>query len=90
MRATSSDSEPPHKGVTMSNDNALRRPVAEWYANMLGQLLLIGGVVFLLIAFRLGPMDVYVALGLGLALVWAVLFVSLLTRSELMYDFFSA
>jgi hypothetical protein len=63
--------------------------VADWYANVLGLLLLVGSVVFVLIAFRLGPVDTYVAVGLSLASLWAVLFVSLLTRSEFVYNLLS-
>ena len=73
----------------MRQQGGLERSVVNWYANALSVLLVLGGVVLLLVMFRVGPILVVGSVGVALAVTFTALFVSLFFRSEAAYRWLS-
>ena len=73
----------------MTPQGGLERSVVSWYANALSALLVLGGVVLLLVMFRVGPILVVGSVGVALVVTFAALFLSLFFRSEAAYRWLS-
>lgn len=66
---------------------ALPWQIVRWYRHQLAIVTILGAVVFLLIAFRIGPMEIVVSIGLSLSVVFILFFGSLLVGSDLVYRY---
>lgn len=68
------------------NASGLRRSAVDWYANTLAAVVLLGAATFPLIALEVGPVGLLLTFSLSLAIIFTVLFLSLATGSDFVYE----
>ncbi|MFB6176294.1 MAG: hypothetical protein ABEI99_03960 [Halobaculum sp.] len=72
----------------MSNQKGtLPWQIVRWYRHQLAIVTMLGAIVFLLVAFRIGPTEIVISIGLSLTVVFLLFFGSLLVGSDLLYRY---
>jgi hypothetical protein len=68
----------------------LTRPAVDWYTNRISAVLIWAAITFLLLLFRVGPVELLTAFAYSLTLAFVVLFASFLFGSDLIYRLLSS